>query len=133
MPLNVRKFGASALLILAGSTAGFSQSQAVNSPGSVPEAPAPIKTVTAAEVMRDRISKAKAFIAIRNYNAAIYELEMLRRETNDSSVHAVTNILLMNSYLEQGNYAKAQSFLFGSFAPLRETFQSFCFCSDTDL
>lgn len=111
MPLNVRKFGASALLILVGSTAGFSQSQAVNSPSSVPEAPAPIKTVTAAEVMRDRISKAKAFIAIRNYNAAIYELEMLRRETNDSSVHAVANILLMNSYLEQGNYAKAQNFL----------------------
>ena len=111
MPLNVRKFGASALLVLAGSTTAFSQAQAVNSPNPVPETAAPIKTVSAAEVMRDRISKAKAFIAVRNYNAAIYELEMLRRETNDSSVHAVTNILLVNSYLEQGNYAKAQSFL----------------------
>ena len=110
MPLNVGKFGASSLLVLAGFTAGFSQTQAVSSPSPVLEA-APIKTLTAAEVMRDRVSKAKAFIAIRNYNAAIYELEMLRRETNDSSVHAVTNILLMNSYLEQGNYAKAQSFL----------------------
>jgi hypothetical protein len=38
--------------------------------------------------MRDRISKAKAFIAVRNYNAAIYELEMIRRETSDSSVQA---------------------------------------------
>ena len=111
MPLNVRKFGASSLLVLAGFTAGFSQSQAVNSPSPVPSTATPIKTLTAAEVMRERISKAKAFIAVRNYNAAIYELEQIRRETSDSSVHAVSNILLMNSYLEQGNYAKAQAFL----------------------
>jgi protein TonB len=65
--------------------------------------------------MRDRISKAKAHIAVRNYNAAIYELEQIRRETSDSSVHAVTNILLMNSYLEQGNYKKAQDLLNESF------------------
>ena len=29
--------------------------------------------------MRDRISKAKAYIAVRNYNAAIYELENIRK------------------------------------------------------
>jgi protein TonB len=61
--------------------------------------------------MRDRISKAKAYIAVRNYNAAIYELENIRRETSDSSVDAVTNVLLMNSYLEQGDYKKAGDFL----------------------
>lgn len=61
--------------------------------------------------MRDRISKAKAFIAVRNYNAAIYELENIRRETSDPSVQGVTNVLLMNSYLEQGDYKKAQEFL----------------------
>jgi TonB family protein len=109
MPLNVRKFGFSFLLVLAGVSAGFAQTQAVNEPNPVPATIAPVKT--AAEAMRERISKAKAFIAVRNYNAAIYELEMIRRETSDSSVQAVTNILLMNSYLEQGNYAKAQSFL----------------------
>jgi len=65
--------------------------------------------------MRERISKAKAFIAVRNYNAAVYELEQIRRETNDSSVQAVTNILLMNCYLEQGNYKKAQDLLNDSF------------------
>ncbi|MCA1609236.1 MAG: hypothetical protein LC730_07260, partial [Acidobacteria bacterium] len=61
--------------------------------------------------MRDRISKAKAFIAVRNYNAAIYELENIRRETSDTSVNAVSNVLLINSYIEQGDYKRAQDFL----------------------
>src|SRR5687767_9605852 len=61
--------------------------------------------------MRERVSKAKAFIAVRNYNAAIYELENIRRETSDTSVNAVTNVLLMNGYLEQGDYKRAQNFL----------------------
>jgi len=69
------------------------------------------KQPTAAEIMRDRISKAKAFIAVRNYNAAIYELENIRRESGDTSVNAVTNVLLMNTYLEQGDYKRAQGFL----------------------
>ncbi|MFL6468408.1 MAG: energy transducer TonB [Pyrinomonadaceae bacterium] len=123
MPLNVRRFYSSIFLVFAGFITGiFSQTQqAVNQPSPVPPTAAPInaaptnttpiKTLTAGEIMRERISKAKAFIAVRNYNAAIYELEMIRRETSDSSVHAVTNILLMNSYLEQGNYTKAQNFL----------------------
>ncbi|HKX82888.1 MAG TPA: hypothetical protein VJL58_01600, partial [Pyrinomonadaceae bacterium] len=61
--------------------------------------------------MRERISKAKAYIAVRNYNAAIYELENIRRETSDQSVNAVANVLLMNSYLEMGDYKRAQDFL----------------------
>ncbi len=65
--------------------------------------------------MRDRISKAKAYIAVRNYNAAIYELENIRRETSDASVQGVTNVLLMNSYLEQGDYKRAQEFLTEAF------------------
>ena len=98
MPLNVRRFYTSIVLVLAGFTAGIAQTQAVNQPSPVPSAgtaptntatpivAAPIKTLTAGEIMRDRISKAKAFIAVRNYNAAIYELEMIRRETSDWSV-----------------------------------------------
>jgi protein TonB len=116
MPLNVRKFGLSFLVVAAGVSAGFAQTQATSSPSPVqPTASVPFKTETAAEVMRDRISKAKAFIAVRNYNAAIYELEMIRRETSDSSVQTVANILLVNSYLEQGNYTKAQNFLNDAF------------------
>ena len=61
--------------------------------------------------MRDRISKAKAYIAVRNYNAANYELESIRRESGDPTVQSVVNVLLMNSYLEQGDYKRAQDFL----------------------
>ncbi len=61
--------------------------------------------------MRERVAKAKAYIAVRNYGAAIYELENIRRETSDTTVHAVINVLLMNSFLEQGDYKRAQDFL----------------------
>jgi hypothetical protein len=61
--------------------------------------------------MRDRVSKAKAYIAVRSYNAANYELESIRRESADQSVLSVVNVLLMNSYLEQGDYKRAQDFL----------------------
>jgi periplasmic protein TonB len=117
MPLKVRRFCTSILLVLfsfiAAATAQ-TQPAANTTPSpqaTLPQTIAPVRTPTAGEVMRDRISKAKAFIAVRNYNAAIYELESIRRESNDTSVHAVTNVLLMNSYLEQGDYKRAQDFL----------------------
>lgn len=117
MPLKVRRFCTSILLVLFSFTAAATaQTQpaantTLSPQATVPQNTAPVKTPTAGEVMRDRISKAKAFIAVRNYNAAIYELESIRRESNDISVHAVTNVLLMNSYLEQGDYKRAQDFL----------------------
>jgi TonB family protein len=61
--------------------------------------------------MRERISKAKAYIAVRNYNAAIYELENIRKESADTAVQSVTSVLLMNSYLELGDYRRAQDLL----------------------
>ncbi len=106
MPLNVRRFCTSVLLVLLGSIAGVT-AQTVPAQPSVPQAPPP----SSGDVMRDRISKAKAFIAVRNYNAAIYELENIRRETGDTAVQSVVNVLLMNSYLEQGDYKRAQDFL----------------------
>lgn len=91
MPLNVRRFCTSVLLVLISFFV--------------------INAQTSADVMRERVGKAKAFIAVKNYNAAIYELENIRRETGDPTVHGVTNVLLMNSYLEQGDYKRAQDFL----------------------
>ncbi len=91
MPLNVKRFYCSVLLTISFSILTFAQ--------------------TSADVMRDRVAKAKAFIAVRNYGAAIYELENIRRETNDTTVHGVINVLLINSYLEQGDYKRAQDFL----------------------
>lgn len=91
MPLNVRRLFASVTLVFTISVTGWSQ--------------------TSGDVMRERVAKAKAFIAVRNYNAAIYELENIRRETSDPTVNSVTNVLLMNSFLEQGDYKRAQDFL----------------------
>jgi protein TonB len=71
--------------------------------------------------MRDRISKAKAFIAVRNYNAAIYELESIRRESSDPTVQSVVSVLLMNSYLEQGDYKRATDFLNDFYAQQKTT------------
>lgn len=91
MPLNVKRFCTSVLLVFTISILGRAQ--------------------TSGDVMRERVAKAKAFIAVRNYNAAVYELENIRRETNDLTVHSVVNVLLMNSFLEQGDYKRAQDFL----------------------
>lgn len=91
MPLNVKRFCTSVLLTFIFTALTVAQ--------------------TAADVMRERVAKAKAFIAVRNYNAAIYELENIRRETSDQTVHGVINVLLMNSFLEQGDYKRAQDFL----------------------
>lgn len=117
MPLNVRRLYISLLFAAIGFAAEAS-SQTVPPPTASPspvaqtQTAAPIvKSPTAAEVMRERISKAKAFIAVRNYNAANYELETLRRESADPAVLSVVNVLLMNSYLEQGDYKRAQDFL----------------------
>jgi len=136
MPLNVRRFYTSIFLVLI-SLVSISSAQTVP-PGAQPspqaanpqtpnaqaanqQAVAPARVPTAGEIMRDRISKAKAFIAVRNYNAAIYELENIRRETADQSVQAVVNVLLMNSYLEQGDYKKAQDFLNQAYAVQKTT------------
>lgn len=120
MPVNVRRFNTSVLLTITLSVFVNAQTQPQTPPAET-QAPqnstqtVPIKAPTSAEIMRERISKAKAFIAVRNYNAAIYELENIRRETSDSSVQAVTTVLLMNSYLEQGDYKRAQDFLTETF------------------
>jgi len=91
MPLNVRRFLALFFLVLVSSFTVIAQ--------------------TSADVMRERVSKAKAFIAVKNYGAAIYELENIRRESKDPTVNSVINVLLMNSYLEQGDYKRTQAFL----------------------
>lgn len=116
MPLNVRRYCTSFLLVLVG-TVIFTEAQNAP-PGTKPVTP-PVTTPvtqpapTSGDIMRERISKAKAFIAVRNYNAAIYELENIRKESGDTAVLGVVNVLLMNSFLEQGDYKRAQDLLNG--------------------
>jgi TonB family protein len=104
MPLNVRRFCTS-IFFITGLLTAASSSQTI--PQQTPVAAAQ----TSGDIMRDRISKAKAFIAVRNYSAASYELENIRKETSDVAVQSVVSVLLMNSYLEQGDYKRAQDFL----------------------
>lgn len=120
MPLNVKRLFGSALLVL---SAFIISSSAQEQPAAAKE-PASETTEkekrepTAAEITHQRVAKAKAFIAVRNYASAVHELEMIRRETAEPSVHSVANVLLMYSYFEQGNYKRAQQFLtdlFGSY------------------
>lgn len=66
---------------------------------------------TSGDVMRDRVKKAKALIAVKNYNAAIYELESIRKDTAEPTVNSVVQVMLMNCYLEQSDYKRAQSLL----------------------
>ena len=121
MPLNVKRVFTSAAITFFCAAAIVSAQVPQQTPQPTAQAAAPTaqttapitveKQPTSAEVMRERISKAKAYIVVRNYNAAIYELENIRRESGDTSVNAVTNVLLMNTYLEQGDYKRAQDFL----------------------
>ncbi|MEQ1764894.1 MAG: TonB family protein [Pyrinomonadaceae bacterium] len=133
MPSNVgRNFTSVFLVLSAFATVTVAQlpqaSQSPAAPVNTVTDGAPVQPIvkapTAAEVMRDRISKAKAFIAVRNYYAAINELENIRRETSDQSVIAVTNVLLMNSYLEQGDHKKAQALLNQFYAEQKTTKQN---------
>ena len=112
MPLNVGRFSTSVFLVTtAVSGAAIAQAPSQQQVSTAPVPQAISAAPSAAEVMRARIDKAKAFIAVRNYNAAIYELEQIKRESGDQSVQAVTNVLLMNSFLEQGDHKKAQNLL----------------------
>lgn len=70
---------------------------------------------TAGDVMRDRIKKAKALVAVKNYSAAIYELEGIRKETNEPTINNAAQVMLMNCYLEQSDYKRAQALLTETF------------------
>src|SRR5690349_9153370 len=98
MPLNVKRVFTSVAITFFGAAALVSAQTPQQTPPATTQAVAPPaqtnpitveKQPTSAEVMRERISKAKAYIAVRNYNAAIYELENIRRESSDTSVNAV--------------------------------------------
>jgi TonB family protein len=93
MPLNVRKFGASAFLVFIFIFGAFAQ------------------TPTSGDILRERVKKARALIAVKSFTAAIYELENIRRETSDPAVHGVVQVMLMNCFLEQGDYKRAQALL----------------------
>lgn len=128
MPLNAGKSGAFIGLVLA-SALGVSAQTATQTTTTAPQTtaspvanpstantpntvlPPTAQLPSAADIMRARVAKAKAYVAIKNYAAAIYELEGIKRESKDSTVNSVTQVMLMNCYLEQMDYKRAQAFL----------------------
>jgi TonB family protein len=98
MPLKIKTYSTAFLLIIAFVFTAIAQETT------------PV-VMSSADVMRERVAKARAYIVVKNYGAAIYELNNIKRESADPTVHGVVNVLLMNSFLEQGDYKNAQNFL----------------------
>lgn len=120
MPIKLKRIFAALVLIFSAATLQASAQPPRKSQTAIPQAaespvsPSPAPP-TVEEIMRDRLSRAKAFLAVRNYTAAIYELENVRRESSDPSVDSVAAVLLINGYLEQGEYKKTGDFLDSAF------------------
>ena len=79
-----------------------SQPQAVNPPAD------PTKS---AEALRLRIERARALIAAHRLDTAASELESVRATAQDNAFRNISSIMLMNVYLEEGNYARAEALL----------------------
>ncbi len=63
------------------------------------------------EEVQKRIEHARALAAAHQLQIAASELEIARKSAQEESVKGVTSIILMGIYLEEGNYARAESLL----------------------
>jgi TonB family protein len=105
MPLNVRRFGASCLVFLLLAGAVFAQ----------------MTGASGSQDIQQRLARARAYVAVRSYGAAAFELEKIRKESGDSSVQNIALMLLMNCYLESGDYRRTQELLNESYDLLKTT------------
>lgn len=64
-----------------------------------------------AEVLQGKIQRARALIAAHQLETAASELESVRATTKDFSVQNIASVMLMNIYLESGNYGRAEALL----------------------
>ena len=74
-----------------------------------------IDTAKPTEVDQRRIERAKALLAAHQLETAATELESVRAATTEPSLRNITSVLLMNVYLEAGNYTRAEALLDESF------------------
>ncbi|MEP6570308.1 MAG: energy transducer TonB [Acidobacteriota bacterium] len=63
------------------------------------------------EAFQSRIERARALIAAHRLDTAASELEAVRATARDSALKNITSIMLMNVYLEEGNYGRAEALL----------------------
>ena len=62
-------------------------------------------------VVQGKIQRARALIAAHQLETAASELESVRASTKDFSVQNIASVMLMNIYLESGNYGRAEALL----------------------
>ena len=82
------------------------QPQAANTPANTPADP-----TRSAEALRLRIERARALIAAHRLDTAASELESVRATAQDNAFRNISSIMLMNVYLEEGNYGRAEALL----------------------
>lgn len=58
-----------------------------------------------------RLKRARALVAAHKLEAAVSELDAIRNTTTDDAVRDVARIMLMSTFLEEGDYMRAQSLL----------------------
>jgi TonB family protein len=63
------------------------------------------------DVLQSKISRARALAAAHNLDAASTELNSILGSAKDDSMRDVARIMLMDVYLEQADYSKAQALL----------------------
>ncbi|HET6892470.1 MAG TPA: energy transducer TonB [Pyrinomonadaceae bacterium] len=79
--------------------------------GQSTDAPGPTQTAQSPPTVQARIERARALAAAHQLSIAAGELESIRATTTDDAVRNVTSVMLMNIYLEEGGYARAESLL----------------------
>ncbi|MFN2499842.1 MAG: tetratricopeptide repeat protein, partial [Pyrinomonadaceae bacterium] len=70
-----------------------------------------IDAAKSGELDQGRIERAKALLAAHQLETAATELESVRAATKDPALRNITSVMLMNVYLEAGNYTRAEALL----------------------
>jgi TonB family protein len=73
------------------------------------------QTPTDADAAMKRVARARALAASHNLVAATTELDQIITSTTDDAIRDVARIMLMNIYLEEANYTKADALLVETF------------------
>lgn len=76
-----------------------------------PQVANPADPTKSPEVLRARIERARALIAAHQLDIAASELESVRATAQDNAFRNISSIMLMNVYLEEGNYGRAEALL----------------------
>lgn len=89
----------------------LSLSVAFHAQTAIEPANPPVDPTKSPEALQMRIERARALIAAHRLETAASELESIRAATTEVAVRNITSIMLMNVYLEEGNYGRAEALL----------------------